>query len=270
MKYVPGYDAFRKFFEEQVEASVDPSKLNWPHARYYITVLVDDNCTICPIALRLLEATEKARGEELDITAINIDHAEAPLKPKATPAFCASLVPGDYKRCVYWEGIAIDGWEKLISLKLAKAYVYTHPRLPELLARITEYAKANGYVVVPDGKLRFKLLRELLENWDRYGKPYCPCRPERSDRTVCPCVYARADIAKMGHCLCGLFWSRQLAEKWIELQKKRYAKLIEEIDKVVKVLEEFKDAVILNEGDAADYVAQALMDLAAEIQSLSS
>jgi Ferredoxin-thioredoxin reductase, catalytic subunit len=146
-----------------------------------------------------------------------------------------------------------------------KAYIQTHPYTPELIERIQNFAKANGYVVALDTQMRNKLLRELLENYDKYGKPYCPCRPERSEATVCPCIYAKADIAKMGHCLCGLFWSKDFASRWLELSKKRNARKLETIDKLIAMLQALKDAVILNDKDAVEKTLDAIMNAYSEL-----
>jgi ferredoxin-thioredoxin reductase catalytic subunit len=264
---LPEPSAYEKLIDPSIKVEIDGSGLKVPPRNYQLEVYVDDNCTVCPLALALTGATEKALDSRLSVTVFNLSHMTVSVKVSATPAFCLRVVGG--KGCVYWEGIPLDpsGWEKFFSEKLQKAYIQTHPYAPELIERVQSFAKANGYVVALDTQLRNKLLRELLENYDKYGKPYCPCRPEHSEATVCPCIFAKADIAKMGHCLCGLFWSKDFANRWLELSKKKNAKKLEAIDKLITVLQSLKDAVILNDRDAVEKTLDAIMALYSDLSS---
>jgi ferredoxin-thioredoxin reductase catalytic subunit len=262
---LPEASVYEKLIDPSIQVQVDPSALKVPPRSYELSVYVDDNCTVCPLALALTGATEKALDSRLRVTVYNLSHMAIDLKVNATPAFCLKVERG--RGCVYWEGIPLDpsGWEKFISEKLERAYIQTHPYISEFIERVQNFAKANGYVVVLDTQLRNKLLRELLENYDKYGKPYCPCRPEHSEATVCPCVFAKADIAKMGHCLCGLFWSRDFASRWLELSKKRNAKKLEAIDKLIAMLQALKDAVVLNDKEAVEKTLDAIMAIYSEL-----
>ena len=265
MILLPEPSAYEKLIDPNLKVEIDAKALKLPPRNYTMEIYVDDNCTVCPLALALAKATEELLDHRLTVTVFNLSHMEVGQKVNATPAFCLRVAEG--KGCVYWEGIPVDpsGWEKFINEKFLKAYITTHPYTPQLIDRIQNYAKANGYVVVLDTQMRNKLLMELLENYDKYGKPYCPCRPERSEATVCPCIYAKADIAKMGHCLCGLFWSRDFAAKWLENSKKRNAKKLEAIDKLITVLQSLKDAVVLNDQDAVEKSLDAIMALYGEL-----
>jgi ferredoxin-thioredoxin reductase catalytic subunit len=265
MILLPEASVYEKLIDPSIQVQVEPSALKLPPRNYELNIYVDDNCTVCPVALALAEATEKALDSRLRVIVYNLSHMQVDIKVNATPAFCLRVEKG--KGCVYWEGIPLDpsGWERFISEKFLKAYIQTHPYTPEFIERVQNFAKANGYVVVLDAQMRNKLLRELLENYDKYGKPYCPCRPERSEATVCPCVYAKADIAKMGHCLCGLFWSKDFASRWLEISKKRNAKKLETIDKLIAMLQALKDAIILNDKDAVEKTLDAIMNAYGEL-----
>lgn len=46
-----------------------------------------------------------------------------------------------------------------------------------------------------------KVIDGLERNQDKYGKPYCPCKVQRTDSNVCPCIEAR----HMGECKCKLY-----------------------------------------------------------------
>ncbi len=62
----------------------------------------------------------------------------------------------------------------------------------------------------PDAEFTDSLLEGLTVNWNRYGYYLCPCRDTEGSREadaelLCPCSYAKADIAEFGHCYCALF-----------------------------------------------------------------
>jgi hypothetical protein len=52
---------------------------------------------------------------------------------------------------------------------------------------------------------------------------------------VCPCIYALTDVKLHGHCLCGLFWSKEAVDRYINGRATKYGyalKAIEDIEKV--------------------------------------
>jgi ferredoxin-thioredoxin reductase catalytic subunit len=51
------------------------------------------------------------------------------------------------------------------------------------------------------GSQKQYILEALLKN-----KGYCPCRRERSSKTLCPCAYIFEELEKKGRCTCGLFY----------------------------------------------------------------
>jgi ferredoxin-thioredoxin reductase catalytic subunit len=266
MMLLPTPEAFSSLMGN-VKVEVDAKAIRVPPRNFDMEIYVDDNCTVCPTALALASETERALSPRLAVTVYNMSHMQVNTKVNATPAFCLRVREGN--GCVYWEGIPVDpaDWEKFITEKLEKAYIATHPYVPKLIERIQNFAKSNNYVVVLDTQMRNKLLRELLENYDIYGQPYCPCRPQHTEATICPCVFAKADIAKMGHCLCGLFWSREYAQKWLENSKRRNAKKLETIDKLIAMLTELKDRIILNDRDAVEKTMDAVLAAYSELTS---
>lgn len=70
---------------------------------------------------------------------------------------------------------------------------------------IKEYAKEKGYDINPE--FPFEKFKKIIE---KYGKPYCPCRPidmmseEKREKFLCPCITHERDILKKGACYCGL------------------------------------------------------------------
>jgi ferredoxin-thioredoxin reductase catalytic subunit len=68
----------------------------------------------------------------------------------------------------------------------------------------------QGWELNPDAEFTDSLLEGLTVNWNRYGYYLCPCRDTEGSREadadlLCPCSYARADIAEFGHCYCALY-----------------------------------------------------------------
>ena len=62
--------------------------------------------------------------------------------------------------------------------------------------------KILGKEVLINGKVLLKAMpRKYYNGWF-----YCPCRFERSQRTMCPCIYHINELAKHGRCKCGLFY----------------------------------------------------------------
>lgn len=46
-----------------------------------------------------------------------------------------------------------------------------------------------------------KLAEKFAKQHEQYGDMYCPCQPNHSQDTVCPCRYMR----NYGACRCGLY-----------------------------------------------------------------
>ncbi|MBN2330533.1 MAG: ferredoxin:thioredoxin reductase [Candidatus Aenigmarchaeota archaeon] len=72
------------------------------------------------------------------------------------------------------------------------------------------YAKRSGFRLNPDMKIVEAICLGLLANEQKHGARYCPCRmvtgdKEEDKKIVCPCVYHKDEIKKMGHCHCRLF-----------------------------------------------------------------
>lgn len=74
----------------------------------------------------------------------------------------------------------------------------------------TMVANKQGWVLNPDAEFTDSLVDGLCVNWNRYGYFLCPCRDtegskEADESVICPCVYARSDVERYGHCYCALF-----------------------------------------------------------------
>ncbi len=82
--------------------------------------------------------------------------------------------------------------------------------IEELIKKSKEYAKQNGFRLNPNKKIVEGVIKGLLANEKRYGKKYCPCRVVTGDKSkdkdkICPCIWHKDEINKMGHCHCWLF-----------------------------------------------------------------
>ncbi|PKL26480.1 MAG: ferredoxin:thioredoxin reductase [Spirochaetae bacterium HGW-Spirochaetae-3] len=68
----------------------------------------------------------------------------------------------------------------------------------------------QGWELNPDAEFTESLLEGLTVNWNRYGYFLCPCRDSEGSReadssVICPCAFAKPDVAEHGHCYCALY-----------------------------------------------------------------
>lgn len=86
-----------------------------------------------------------------------------------------------------------------------------HPEEADMLKWARAYAKKQGFSVNSDEKQRTTVIKGLVRNKNKFGRPYCPCRlrsgDEEKDRNIeCPCIYHKEEIATRGQCHCNLFF----------------------------------------------------------------
>jgi len=79
-----------------------------------------------------------------------------------------------------------------------------------LIEDYKKYAEENGFKLNSDKKIVEVLIKKLLENEEKYGERYCPCRLitgdcEKDKKNICPCLFIDSEIRKQGHCHCDLF-----------------------------------------------------------------
>jgi ferredoxin-thioredoxin reductase catalytic subunit len=75
-------------------------------------------------------------------------------------------------------------------------------------------ANKQGWDLNPDQAFYDTLVEGLMKNYNRYGYFLCPCRDTEGSReadklAICPCVWAKPDIAEYGHCYCALYLSKE-------------------------------------------------------------
>jgi len=225
-----------------------------PPARFDVELFVDDDCEVCPYAVELL--AELSSRFNVHGKIYNLAYTEPPkdLAITATPVFRINSV-------VRFTGIPLPldtpQARSFIEEKFREAYIRSHPKLHELTERLRAYAEAHGYRRNPNDVAYMNLIYKLLLNIDRYGYPFCPCRPlkrvegatpqqiaELNKDKICPCIYAPTDIAKMGHCICGMFWSKEKVEEYVRQRLEKYGWMIKEIEDAQKILEEAKKRIV--------------------------
>ncbi len=74
-------------------------------------------------------------------------------------------------------------------------------------------ARKNRWVLNPDENHLQTVIRGLVRNKKKFGRPYCPCRirsgDEERDRAIeCPCIYHKDEIANEGQCHCLLYYKK--------------------------------------------------------------
>ena len=83
-------------------------------------------------------------------------------------------------------------------------------RTAETQKFVSMVAKHQGWRLNRDSEFLGDLIDGLGANKERYGYYLCPCRlgdgSREADRDIiCPCDYAKPDIAEYGHCFCSLY-----------------------------------------------------------------
>jgi ferredoxin-thioredoxin reductase catalytic subunit len=226
-----------------------------------VEVVVDDACEVCPMAIEFVSELV-AVCPHVTVKLYNISYIDSPFPVKETPTFRVN-------ESYIFEGMPIsEMYNKILEDHLREAYIRTHPQVNELLNRIQAFAKANNLYRTPNITAFKRLLYKLLMNIDKYGYPYCPCRPlkipkpnaskeeiyELNKDKVCPCVYALTDIKMRGHCLCGLFWTKEAVDKYIEERKKKYGAIFARLEELEKVFTYKELAVRILTGESKRYL----------------
>ena len=83
-------------------------------------------------------------------------------------------------------------------------------KIENLINEYKEYAEKNGFQLNPNIAIVKALVKKLLENQEKYGYRYCPCRLiteniEKDKEKICPCKWHKDEIKKIGRCHCNLF-----------------------------------------------------------------
>jgi len=81
-----------------------------------------------------------------------------------------------------------------------------------MLKCITSIAIKKHLHLNPDTRVVNTVIRGLVRNKEKYGRPLCPCKVRTGDDEIdrnieCPCTTMVEDVNKNGHCKCNLYFS---------------------------------------------------------------
>lgn len=121
-----------------------------------------------------------------------------------------------FKEYVSFPYMVLDGEETLIGFTEAewRKRLLATAKKEKSLSDVEKFtlmvAKKQGWALTPDKAFYKDLTEGLRVNYARYGYFLCPCRDSDGSREAdadicCPCVYAKADIERYGHCFCSLY-----------------------------------------------------------------
>ncbi|MDO8436174.1 MAG: thioredoxin [bacterium] len=186
-------------FEKEIAASQKP-------------ILVDffaDWCNPCSVLGPILEKISKDFEGRFVLLKANLDNI-----PLTAQKFNIDVIP---TVILFKDGKSVDGFVGLQPEPVIKKWLEEKigeddkdSSAEKIIAEYAEYAKQNGFQLNPDKGVVEKIVKGLVMNEKKYGQRYCPCRRvagnlEEDKSKICPCIYHREEIEKLGHCLCNLF-----------------------------------------------------------------
>ena len=75
---------------------------------------------------------------------------------------------------------------------------------------VEKVAVKNNWILNPSEKVITGNLRVQNINIEKFGQPYCPCKPDKIEENICGtesgCKDCPSEIKKMGHCTCNLYF----------------------------------------------------------------
>ena len=88
----------------------------------------------------------------------------------------------------------------------------------KIMKDVRSYSVKSGYPLNPNAGIVEAIVKGLARNKETKGEAFCPCRPitgkkEIDRKSICPCTYHPDEIRRNGKCHCGLYVSREFAEK---------------------------------------------------------
>ena len=186
-------------FEREIAASQKP-------------VLVDffaDWCSPCSVLGPILEKISRELEGKFILFKANLDNF-----PVTAQKFNVGVIP---TVILFKNGKPIDSFVGLQPEPVIKKWLEEKigedgkgGSAEKIILEYADYAKQNGFQLNPDKEVVERIVKGLMANEKKYGQRYCPCRRvegilEEDKSKICPCIYHREEIEKLGHCLCGLF-----------------------------------------------------------------
>ena len=166
----------------------------------------------CLPCYNLLPALETVAKEFEDVKFYKIDIDKHPdivekLKIQSIPLI---VVYKDGKEVSRLVGSPREKKEDYLRWTIRRAFV-PQDEWEKTKEMVEKIAKVKGWQLNPDRQIREGLITALTYNRLKYGRPYCPCKPEHVKENICPCrpykdyIGSEAKIEKEGTCYCGLF-----------------------------------------------------------------
>lgn len=173
-------------------------------------------CGPCSLLAPVLEKIEKEFEEKIILLKANVDE-----NPINAQKFQVDRIPmvvlfKEGKPLSAFTGLRPENIIKEWLEKIIKDSGQPQPlkskqeKTEELIKKYSDWAQNNGFRLNPDRKKVEGIINGLLENENKNGKKYCPCRRltgkwEEDSKKICPCVFHKDEIEKDGRCFCGLF-----------------------------------------------------------------
>jgi len=102
--------------------------------------------------------------------------------------------------------IRLDDLDPEVLLKKLKEHIRDRVELYNNLKKYyLEHAKKLEAILGKPVEVDEDVIIEVVHRVEAFGKPYCPCRVERDEKTICPCFYHVDELKHYGRCRCGLF-----------------------------------------------------------------
>jgi len=102
--------------------------------------------------------------------------------------------------------LRIDDFEPEEQFRKLKEVIRHRIELYNRLKKLyEEYARRISKLLGKEVKVNPKIIPLIIKQIEDYGKPYCPCRPQKNERTICPCFWHVDELKRYGRCKCGLF-----------------------------------------------------------------
>lgn len=102
--------------------------------------------------------------------------------------------------------LRIDDFDPYEQFKKLKEVIRHRIELyNKLKKQYEEHARKISKLIGKEVVVNPKVIPLIIKQIEDYGKPYCPCRVERSERTICPCFWHVNELMRYGRCKCGLF-----------------------------------------------------------------
>ncbi|MHC1628862.1 MAG: ferredoxin-thioredoxin reductase catalytic domain-containing protein [Candidatus Nezhaarchaeales archaeon] len=106
--------------------------------------------------------------------------------------------------------LKIDDPDPQIQLKKLKEAIKHRIELyNKLKKQYEEHAKKLSQLLGKKVVVNHKVIPLIIKQVEEYGKPYCPCRIEKNEKTICPCYYHVEELKAYKRCRCGLFMIRE-------------------------------------------------------------